>query len=292
MEPETVLTEPDAAAEEVPAPETSPETDGEEAAEVSVIEADWERYFDGLNGSAVIYDPAENSYQIYNGELALTRRSPCSTFKIVSSLVALENGIITPEDPARTWSGEIFWNDNWNRDMGFEDAFRASCVWYYREIIDEMGKETMREALDQLQYGNRDISDWEGYLNTNNNNRALTGFWIESSLKISPKEQTEVMARIFGDASPYSQSARDALERVMLQSEPDGTRPLIYGKTGMGKADGVVVDAWFTGFSDTAEKRVYFSVYLGETAGENVSSTRAKEIATEILSDLEAPDSL
>ena len=33
-------------------------------------------------------------------------------------------------------------------------------------------------------------------MNTNNNNRTLTGFWIESSLTISPKEQVEVMERL------------------------------------------------------------------------------------------------
>ena len=65
--------------------------------------------------------------------------------------------------------------------------------------------------MDRLEYGNCDISDWEGRLNTNNNNRALTGFWIESSLAISPKEQTEVMERIFGETSAYSERARNEL---------------------------------------------------------------------------------
>lgn len=59
----------------------------------------------------------------------------------------------------------------------------------------------MQEALNRLSYGNGDISDWEGRLNTNNKNRAMTGFWIESSLLISPREQTEVMERIFGPDS-------------------------------------------------------------------------------------------
>ena len=64
---------------------------------------------------------------------------------------------------------------------------------YYRQVVDDIGKDMMQKELDKLQYGNCDISDWEGRLNTNNNNRALTGFWIESSLLISPKEQVEVM---------------------------------------------------------------------------------------------------
>lgn len=88
-----------------------------------------------MNGAAVIYDVSNMSYTIYNGDLALTRRSSCSTFKIISSLIALENGMIKPEDSTRDWSGEIFWNEDWNRDIDFMEAFRTSCVWYYRQVI-------------------------------------------------------------------------------------------------------------------------------------------------------------
>lgn len=169
--------------------------------EPEVTEADWSQYFDGLNGCAVLYNGANGQYTIFNQELALTRRSPCSTFKIISSLVALELGIVRQENSLRPWSGETFWNEQWNRDLDFEEAFQTSCVWYFREVINEIGPEAMQEALNRLSYGNGDISDWEGRLNTNNKNRALTGFWIESSLLISPREQTEVMERIFGPDS-------------------------------------------------------------------------------------------
>lgn len=259
------------------------ETAPMEAAEIT--EADWSAYFDGLNGAAVIYDAVENRYTIYNRELAQTRRSPCSTFKIVSSLTALENGIIEPEMSVRTWSGEIFWNENWNRDLDFEEAFHTSCVWYFREIIDEMGKEMIQKTLDELCYGNCDVSDWEGRLNTNNNNRALTGFWIESSLEISPKEQAEVMERIFGSNSVYSEKTRKELKDVMLVPEESGDGTFIYGKTGMGKAEGIVVDAWFTGFVERAEGNLYYCVYLGRTDGMNVSSAEAREIALRLLAD-------
>lgn len=69
-----------------------------------------------------------------------------------------------------------------------------------------------------------------GRLNTNNNNRSLTGFWIESSLLISPKEQTEVMERIFGENSDYSEEAQNELKQVMLVTEIDSTDISIYGK--------------------------------------------------------------
>lgn len=248
-------------------------------------EADYSTYFDGLNGAAVFYDAEERQFTVYNAELADTSRSPCSTFKIISSLIALENGILKPEDSMRAWSGEVFWNKDWNRDIDFYDAFRTSCVWYFREVIDAIGQERMQEALNQLQYGNCDISDWEGRLNTNNNNRALTGFWLESSLLISPKEQTQVMERIFGPDSIYSERTREELRQVMLVTAYDHPDIKIYGKTGMGKADGITVDAWFTGFAENLaeDKTVYFCVYLGRTDNQNVTSTTAKEIAVRLL---------
>lgn len=182
----------------------------------AITESDWSGYFDGMNGAAVIYDPDEDQYMIYNQELAETRRSPCSTFKIISSLIALEDGIIEPEHSVREWSGEIFWNEKWNKDIDFHEAFRTSCVWYYRQIIDEAGADRIQAALNGLLYGNCDISDWEGRLNTNNDNRALTGFWIESSLKISAKEQTQVMERIFGKDTLYREGTLEQLKQVMV----------------------------------------------------------------------------
>ena len=256
-----------------------------ETIEPIIEEVDWSDYFDEINGAAVIYDPTENCYQIYNQELALTRRSPCSTFKIISSLIALENGIIKPDNSIRTWGGEIFWNDDWNKDIDFSDAFHASCVWYFREVIDEIGEDIIQEELNKLQYGNCDISNWSGELNTNNNNSALTGFWIESSLLISPKEQVEVMERIFGNNSEYTEETQNQLKEVMLLSEQSDTNISIYGKTGMGMAHGIVVDSWYTGFADSADKRIYFCVYLGETADKEVSSAKAREISVEIILD-------
>lgn len=262
--------------------------------EPKIIDVDWSEYFNGLNGAAVVYDISNKQYMVYNSELALTRRSPCSTFKIISSLIALENEIIEPEDSTRTWSGEVFGNKDWNKDIDFSEAFHVSCVWYFRGVIDDIGKDMMQKALDTLQYGNCDISDWEGRLNTNNTNRALTGFWIESSLFISPKEQVEVMERIFGNDSVYSEETQNALKQVMLVSEQERTDISIYGKTGMGKANGIVVDAWFTGFAENAEGKIYFCVYLGRTDNitnsitnsVNVSSSLAKKIAIELLEDM------
>ncbi len=274
--------------DKVPSEESTKDTEGDTedmAGEPEIVHADWSEYFNGLNGTAVMYDASDKRYTIYNEEPAVDRRSPCSTFKIISSLTALEHGILEPGDSTRKWSGEVFWNKDWNKDIDFSEAFRTSCVWYYRQLIDDIGQDRMKEELEKLQYGNCDISDWEGRLNPNNNNRALTGFWIEASLLISPKEQVEVMERIFGENSEYSEETQNELKQVMLVTEQERTDISVYGKTGMGKVDGIVVDAWFTGFAETTEGKLYFCVRLGRTDGMDVSSLLAKEIAIQIVTD-------
>ena len=91
------------------------------------------------------------------------------------------------------------------------------------------------------------------------------------------------MERIFGSNTDYSEETLNQLKQVMLLSEQNETEVSVYGKTGMGKAHGIVVDSWFTGFADGDDKRIYFCVYLGETDDANVSSAKAREIAVEIV---------
>ena len=266
--------------------QVKPQITQEQSDKLPVIdEIDWSAYFQELNGGAVIYIPDDNKYIMYNKEISSVRRSPCSTFKIISALIGIENGLISAEKSTRKWSGEAFWNDNWNRDIDFKEAFKTSCIWYFREIIDELGKDVIQDELDRLNYGNCDISDWEGYLNNNSSNRSLTGFWVESSLKISPKEQVEVLERIFGENTRYRTDTLDLLKDAMLVTDVGLTNAKIFGKTGLGKSNDITVDAWFTGYAEKENKKIYFCVYLGEADNKDFSSSDAKKIAIQIIED-------
>lgn len=246
---------------------------------------EWEVYFEERNGTAVFFRPDEQLYRIYNPELSKVRNSPCSTFKIISSLAGLESGTISLEDSERPWNGEIFWNENWNKDMDFPEAFRTSCVWYYRELIDELGPLAIQNILDELQYGNRDISDWEGLLDNPDKNRLLRGFWLESSLKISAVEQVETLKKIFYEDNNFTPDHIRTLTQVMKTEYQTSDGAAVYGKTGMGKRSGVTTDCWFTGFADLPGGRTFFCVYLGETQGQSISTEWARNIALQILGD-------
>ena len=66
---------------------------------------DLKNYFEGFNGTAVFYNPAEEKYTVYNKELSEKRSSPCSTFKIFSTYVGILTDSIDPQNSLRRWNG-------------------------------------------------------------------------------------------------------------------------------------------------------------------------------------------
>ena len=66
------------------------------------------------------------------------------------------------------------------------------------------------------------------------------------------------MERIFGKDTIYSGNTIEELKNVMRAEEQNIADCTVYGKTGTGKAHGVLADAWFIGFAETPEGNVYF----------------------------------
>lgn len=238
-------------------------------------EVDLSDEFSGINGCAVIYDLENNKYSIYNTSLSNQQASPYSTFKIVSSLAGLQNGIIENQASTMNYNGEQYPISEWNDNLTLDKAFQASCIWYFRQVIDEVGRDEIKNELTQLEYGNCDISEWDS--SSLNPMPELNGFWLDSSLKISPLEQVQVLKKIFEGESIYSDDHVAILKEIMLVSEDTQK---IYGKTGS-SSNG---EAWFVGFTEENEQRVYFAVYLNDnTQPDQVSGSVAKEIALDIF---------
>lgn len=237
---------------------------------------DLSEYFQGINGCAVIYDESSNTYSLYNKEKCEAEVSPLSTFKIISALAGLENGVLANETSKMEYSGVKYPIDAWNSDLTLKEAFESSCVWYFRQVVDMVGQENIRTMLKEIQYGNCDISEWTG--SGINPLPELNGFWLESSLKISPIQQVATLNYIFGNANDFNVKNLDELKNIMYIAELD--HGSLYGKTGSGTSG----NAWFIGFVEKNDNRIYFAVYLEDMQNKDiVSGNKAKEIAISIL---------
>lgn len=239
---------------------------------------DYSEYFQEISGCAVIYDESSNIYSLYNKEKCETEVSPLSTFKIVSALAGLENNVLENQTSTMEYSGVKYPIDTWNSNLTLKEAFETSCVWYFRQVIDMVGQEDIRAMLKEIQYGNCDISEWNG--SETNSLPELNGFWLESSLEISPKQQVVTLNYIFGSENNFNADNLEELKSIMYIAELD--KGCLYGKTGSG-TDG---KAWFVGFIEENDNKIYFAIYLDDMQNkEVVSGNKAKEIAISILNN-------
>lgn len=256
--------------------ETDDNTEKKESEYSGEETLDLSKAFNGINGCAVLYSPSENKYSLYNKDMAEQEVSPYSTFKIISTLIGLHNNIIKDETTTMNYNGIQYPNSEWNENLTLQRAFQTSCIWYFRQIITGVGKEKVKKELSELKYGNCDVSEWEGSMI--NPYEELNGFWLGSSLKISPCEQVEVLAKIFEGESFYDSESIEILKKIMLIQ--DNNEKKTYGKTGSGSNG----EAWFIGFTEKGQQKLYFAIYLNDSSQrEQISSSAAKEVALKII---------
>lgn len=120
--------------------------------EVSEKTLDLSKIFGEVNGCAVIYSPVQEEYSFFNEDMCRQEESPYSTFKIISALLGLQNGVIVDESSTMGYDGTDYGNSEWNGDLTLEEAFQKSCIWYFREVIDLVGRDKIQEELKDLQY--------------------------------------------------------------------------------------------------------------------------------------------
>lgn len=248
-------------------------TENKAAEDFPQEEVDYSDSFNGVEGSAVFLNRDTGIYSMYNKELSEMQSSPCSSFKIISALMGIESGVVTSENSKLGYDGTIYSRDEWNGDLTLKEAFQTSCVWYFKKLIDGVGQDKVQEYLKQLNYGNCDSSEWEG--SGINSKAELNGFWLESSLIISPREQVEVLAEIFGGKKEFSLKNIELVKEIMFIQENE--KAAVYGKTGSGNSD----NGWFVGILDNREE-YYFAIHLTDKS-QAVSGAKAKEIALDII---------
>ena len=192
--------------------------------------------FQGFDGTFIMYDEGADRYTVFNKALSETRLPPCSTFKVFHALIGLDSGVLDRDD-ARTlmkWNGKPSSIAAWNHDQTLASAMRHSVVWYFQRVATGIGEERMQRGLDRIGYGNRDISG------------GLTRFWLQSSLKISPREQVGLLRALFNGSLPFAAEDIAVVKRDITLSSGKGLR--FMGKTGSGSDDadrGII--GWFVG---------------------------------------------
>jgi beta-lactamase class D len=213
--------------------------------------------FGKYDGSAVILD-LNSSKRVVFGERENERYSPCSTFKILNSMIALEVKAVEDENESIKWDGVVREYETWNRDHSMRSAIAVSAVWFYQEMAKRIGSKRMVEYIKWAKYGNMDVS------------HTLTDFWLGSgSLAISPNEQVYFLSKFVRNDLPFSQQNINTVKDIMTLEKKDGYR--VAAKTG--SCGGV---GWFVGFVENGQNRKVFAFNI---KGDGANGAEAKRIA-------------
>ena len=238
--------------------------------ETNVSYLDLHNIFKGYKGSFVLYDSTENTWRIYDKDNAVTRISPASTFKIYSALYGLESGTITPEQSLIRWNGQNYVYNLWNADQTLESAMQNSVTWYFQTLDQFANLSDIEKYVQEIGYGNQIVVG------------DITSYWLNSSLKISPVEQVQLLKKLYNNQFEFAPKNIEAVKNALsLYTTDEGT---LSGKTGTQEINGQNTSGWFIGYIEKNDRTYFFATNI--QSDQFASGPVATELTFTILSDL------
>ena len=177
---------------------------------------DLSAYFNGYEGSFVLYDMNNDAWNIYDMEHATLRTAPNSTYKIYDALFGLEEGVIAPNDSFMAWNGADYPFEAWNADQDLYSAMQSSVNWYFEEIDKQLGSSTIQNYIRKIGYGNENVSP------------DLSSYWMQGTLKISPVEQVELLTVLHNNSFDFAPENVNAAKNAICLFSSEGKN--FYGK--------------------------------------------------------------
>lgn len=207
-----------------------------------------------VTGSVTIFDAGNNKWFYTDQADADVRTLPASTFKIMNSLIALDQGITTTDEVFQ-WDGKIHDIPAWNHDTTFRDAFKNSTVWVYERVASRLSPEIYARFLTEAAYGNGDITHGQG-----------VNFWVYGSFGVSPREQIGMLRKLYAGTLPFSAQTMQTVKEFMRHDEDDGR--ISFSKTGWTRQNGNHVGWWVGYIINDTETPVFFATRLQKPTGE------------------------
>ncbi len=202
----------------------------------------------GIDGTIVISSLHSGQTFIHNDPRANHRFTPASTFKILNTLISLEERAISGKDEVLKWDGRTHDFPDWNRDQTLESAFKVSCVWCFQELARRVGAEKYRNYLRESAYGELRESFEEAT------------FWLDGSLEISAIEQVDFLKKVYQRSLPFSPSSYETLRQIMLVEQTPAFT--MRAKTGWAARVKPQV-GWYVGYVETSKDVWFFATNLG-----------------------------
>ena len=225
------------------------------------------------NGCFVLYNTKNQTYQYINETRCDSSYLPASTFKIINSLISLEEGVVNGVYDTIKWDGKDRGWKNWNEDHCMASALENSVVWFYQELARRVGQENMQKWIDSVAYGNRRMG------------KDIDKFWLEGDIRISAKQQVDFLQKLINNELPFKNENQKIVKQIMLTDSTENYQ--IYSKTGWAIRTRKQI-GWLVGYVVAKDNTWIFA--LNMDIHQNPDAKYRKEIVYEILKEEEIID--
>lgn len=190
-----------------------------------------------VEGSFILHDLGRDHWILIDSAQADVATLPASTYKVLGSLIALEDKVIADENTVMPWDS-VYRRQEVDRDLNLRDALKHSAYWFHRDVARHIGADRLKYWWDTVGYGNADTTD------------GFDKAWVAGNLRVTPRQQVQFLERLYRNDLPFSQRSMDIVKSIMIQEDTLGH--VLRGKTGWATPVGGDI-AWFIGWVEKAD---------------------------------------
>lgn len=236
---------------------------------------DWQQYFaaEDTEGTFVLTEiGSDDPPLVYNIQRARLRIPPADTYKILASLIFLETEVVGSLDEEIAWNGDGRSVRLMARTQTLAAAYDKPVDWVYEQLGNDVGSGRMEVWTSRAGYGNEDTRSIGGRM------------WRDGTLTVTPFDQAEFMASLFGDDHPFDRyAAFDVIDLMKTESGPDWT---LTHAAATAYDDGVAY-GWLIGTVETEDGAWAFAMNTDLVEGEYLVTTDRMAITRAILASMD-----
>lgn len=223
------------------------------------LESAIDRGMGGIGTCVVLLDTKTGAtiYQYNSPQVCNYPLPPCETFNIVTSLVGLDQGVVTPKTVFK-WDGAPQPVTAWQTNADMQKAWQNQIGWWFQRLAGQIGHDRYVQALGPMGYGNRNIAG------------PATAFWqgpqAGGQLLLSTRQQATLLQRLYAGRITLANGAATSVEGLMSsETRNSAAGPAVMsGQTGAcaSQPDGSRHVGWWVGRLTTPKRDVVFAASI------------------------------
>lgn len=200
-----------------------------------------------VDGSIIIYNESDD-WWVFNHELdTKSATPPAATFHLFHALVALELGVINPNEP-KLWNGvkNYYFGEprpQWHCDTTLGDAVFFQNDWYFDQISQKIREKDYNFFIKESNYAQKRFS------------KPFPYSWNFGEFVITPKQQVDFLIGIFQQDLPFNPENQKWVTEQMNRHETEDYTLFSYEGYTVHKAEHV---DWLIGVIERKGKRYFF----------------------------------